>query len=210
VAGKPGHAEDESWAFLAASDLRQHELPVQAALGFHRGRTEELLGRAAATIERLNRDLAELRQAREAWKRERDRLEARLQEEKTRAELLVGETMIDAHKAAQALRAEAEADAAALRAEAEALLEPAREEAKRLVTEAHAKAEELLSDAEAECERLAAQAEQYKLLAADVQHRSVESLQRALAALGADDADPEASKEEVAPFRKPDQQAAGE
>ena len=135
MARKP-EQRDESWAFLAPSDLREHDLPSQAALGFHRGRTEDLLQRAAATIERLNRDLAEIREARESWKRERDRLEALLEEEKTRAELLVGETMVDAHKASQALRAEAEAEAESVRAEAEALLEPAREEAKRLVAEA--------------------------------------------------------------------------
>jgi cell division septum initiation protein DivIVA len=210
VARKTEHKKDESWAFLAAADLRAHDLPSQAALGFHRGSTEELLDRAADTIERLNRELAEIRQARESWKRERDRLEGQLEEEKTRAELLVGETMVDAHKAGQALKAEAEADAEALRAEAAALLEPARQEAARLGAEAHAQAQQLVTDAEAERERLAAEAEQYKLLAADVQHRSIEFLKRALDALGADPADAEAAGEDVRPFRTGKREAAGE
>ncbi len=211
MAHKPDRSEDASWAFLAPLDLREHDLPSQAALGFHRGRTEELLSRAADTIERLNRELAVLRQERETWKRERDRLESRLEEEKTRAELLVGEAMLDAHKASRALKAEAAAEAVELRAQAEALLEPARQEAQRLVAEARATANQRVSDAEAEVERLSAQAEQYKLLAADVQQRSIEVLRRGLDTLGADPADSEASAgQEIAPFRKPDQRAAGE
>lgn len=207
---KPDHTDDSSRAFLAPVDLRAHDLPVQAALGFHRGHTEELLNRAADTIERLNRELAEMREAREGWKRERDRLGVQLEEAKTRAELLVGEAMLDAHKASQALRAEAEADAEALRAEAEALLEPARDEADRLVAEAREQAKQLVSDAETERERLSSQAEQYRLLAADVQHRSAAFLQRALEALGVDPADRDAAGEDVRPFRSADQRAARE
>jgi cell division septum initiation protein DivIVA len=210
MARKPDPTEDPSWAYLAPRDLREHDLPSQAALGFHRGRTEELLRRAADTIERLNRDLTEIREAREGWKRERDRLETRLEEEKTRAELLVGEAMLDAHKATQALKAEAEADAETARAEAEALLEQARHEATRLVSEAREEANQLVTGARAECERLALQAEQYKLLAADVQHRSVEFLQRGLEALGAIPAELEQTGEEVHPFRSADREAAGE
>jgi cell division septum initiation protein DivIVA len=209
VTHKADQHEDTSRAFLAPADLRQHDLPSQAALGFHRGRTDELLNRAADTIERLSRELAEIRQARENWKRERDRLEGQLEEAKTRAELLVGEAMLDAHKAGQALKAEAEAEADAIRAEAEALLEPARLEAQRLVAEAQERADRLVADAEAEVERLAAQAEQYKLLAADVQQRSVTFMQRALDALGGEDSASEAG-EEVTPFRSSDQQAVSE
>ena len=207
MARKPDHSNDASWAFLAPVDLREHNLPSQAALGFHRGSTEELLSRAADTIERLSRELLERQEVERRWKQERSELESRLEEAKTRAELLVGEAMLDAHKAGQALRAEAEADATALRTQAEALLEPARQEANRLVAEARARAQELVSDAETECERLAAQAEQYKLLATDVQRRSVDFLRRALEALGAD-APAERSWDEVAPFRKPDDEAA--
>jgi cell division septum initiation protein DivIVA len=209
MAGNPEHSGDASWAFLAPSDLREHDLPSQAALGFHRGVTEELLNRAADTIERLNRELAELRQARESWKRERERLELQLEEAKRQAELLVGEAMLDAHKAAQAMKAEAEAHAEDVRAEAERLLEPARQEAARLVAEARVQAEQLVSDSEAEVERLATQAEQYKLLAADVQQRSVEFLQRGLEALGADPAE-EAAGDDVRPFRSSEREAAGE
>jgi F0F1-type ATP synthase membrane subunit b/b' len=209
MARKPDHSESESWAFLAPSDLRQHDLPSQAALGFHRGVTEELLGRAADTIERLNRDLAELRNARETWKRERDRLESRLEEAKTQAELLVGEAMVDAHKASQALRAEAEEDAEAIRAGAEALLEPAREEARRVVDEARAQASDLISNAEAERDRVAAEAEQYKLLAADVQRRSIDFLRRGLEALGANPAETEAAGEDIRPFRASERGAEG-
>lgn len=201
MADLPDRTEDASWAYLGPSDLRAHDLPVQAALGFHRGSTEELLARAADTIERLNSDLAAIRQAKETWKRERDRLEAQLEEAKTRAELLVGEAMLDAHRAGQALRAEAEAEAEAVRRKAEALLAPAKQEAQRLVAEAQEQANNLISDAEAEVERLSAQAEQYKLLAADVHHRTAEFLRRGLEALGADPADWEAPhREEVAPF----------
>ena len=210
MARKPDHTGDKSWAFLAPVDLREHDLPSQAALGFHRGRTEELLQRAADTIGRLNRELAEIQEARETWKRERDRLEARLEEEKTAAELLIGEAMLDAHKATQALKAEAEADAESVRAEADALLEAAREEAKRLVAEARAQAKELVAEAQAECERLATQAEQYTLLAADVQRRSVGLLHRALEELGADAADSGPVGEEVAPFRTAELQEASE
>jgi cell division septum initiation protein DivIVA len=210
VTGQSGDVDDQSWAFLAPVDLREHDLPSQAALGFHRGSTQALLNRAADTIERLNRELAVLRQERETWKRERDRLERQLEEAKIRAELLVGEAMLDAHKASQALKAEAEAEAEALRAEAKALLAPARQVAQRLVAEAHTKANQLVSEAEAEVERLSGQAEQYKLLAADIQRRSIEVLRQGLGALGADPADSEASTgQEIAPFRKPDQQAAG-
>ena len=141
----------------------------------------DLLQRAAWDYRAVLAQTRQLAETVEEQARRIGDLEAQLAEEKTRAELLVGEAMLDAHKAGQALKAEAEADAEALRAEAEALLAPARQEA-----------------------------EQYKLLAADVQHRSVEFLRRALEALGADAAAPEASGEEVAPFRKPDQQAAGE
>jgi cell division septum initiation protein DivIVA len=211
MAREPDSTADQSWAYLAPGDLRAHDLPSQAARGFHRGRTEELLKRAADTIERLNRELAEIREAREGWKRERDRLESQLEEEKTRAGLLVGEAMLDAHKAAQALKAEAEADAAALRAEANALLEGAKDEAKQLVADARDEAERLVSAAGVECERLAAEAEQYKLLSADVQHRSVAFLRRAMEALGEPVSTSAASDdEEVAPFRKPDQQAAAD
>jgi len=210
MARKPDPSEDPSWAYLAPSDLREHDLPSQAALGFHRGRTEELLTRAADTIERLNRGLTEIREAREGWKRERDRLETRLEEEKTRAELLVGEAMLDAHKAAQALRAESEADAETARAEAEALLEQTRHEATRLVSEAREEADQRVAAARADCERLALQAEQYNRIAADVQHRSVEFLQRALEALGADPAELEQTGEDVRLFRSAHREAAGE
>lgn len=210
MARRPVQPSDSSWPYLAPSDLRQHDLPSQAALGFHRGSTEELLDRAADTIERLNRDLAEIRQAREGWKRERERLGGQLEDAKKQAELLVGEAMVDAHKASQALRAQAEADAEALRAEAEALLEPARREAERLVDEARAQAEQLVADARGEVEQLSAQAEQYKLLAADVQSRSVAFLHRALEALGEEvPAAPEVG-EDVAPFRSADRRASGE
>lgn len=205
---RPGHTDEASWAYLAPSDLRDHNLPAQAALGFHRGFTEELLERAAATIERLNRHLAEFSGARENWKRERERLESRLEEAKTQAELLLGEAMVDAHKASQALRAEAEADADAIRAEAEALLGPAREEANRLTSAAQAEAQRLIEEAEAERDRLAAEAEQHKLLAADVQRRSIDFLQQGLEALGADPAEPEAAGRDVHPFRSADREAA--
>jgi cell division septum initiation protein DivIVA len=211
VARKPGHTDDASRAYLAPVDLREHNLPLQAALGFHRGSTEELLNRAADTIERLSRELLLAQEAREVDQQERSELETRLEEAKTRAELLVGEAMLDAHKATQALKAEAEADAEALRVEAERLLEPARQEAARLVAEARAQASGLVADAEAERQRLATEAEQYKLLAADVQRRAIEFLKRGLEALGADPGEAETSSgEEVAPFRTPDQQASGE
>jgi cell division septum initiation protein DivIVA len=206
----PDHDDDSSRAHLLPTDLRAHHLPTQAARGFHRGSTEELLGRAADTIERLNRELADIRQARESWKRERARLEGQLEEAKTRAELVLGEAMVDAHKAGQALRTEAEADAENRRAEAEALLERAREEAKRLVDDARGQAGQLLSDAAAECERSAAEAEQYKLLAAEVQRRSVTFLRHALEALGEDVPSLPALADEVAAFRSGQREAAGE
>jgi cell division septum initiation protein DivIVA len=209
VAGKPDHSDDASWAYLAPSDLREHDLPSQAALGFHRGSTEELLRRAADTIERLQRELLLSQEAREVDRQERSELEAGLEEAQRRAELLVGEAMLDAHKATQVLMAQAEAEAKAMRDEAEAILTPARQEAERLVAEARVHAMQLVSDAEGECERLAAQAEQYKLLAADVQRRSVDFLQRALEALGAGTADSAVAGDEVAPFRKSDERAAG-
>jgi cell division septum initiation protein DivIVA len=211
VARKRERTEDPSWAFLAPVDLREHDLPVQAALGFHRGRTEELLNRAADTIERLNREIAELRQAKGRWKQERRELSSQIEEERTRAERLLGEAMLETHKAGQALRAEAEAEAEALRAVAEALLAPARQEAKWLVAEARAQAKGLIADAEAECERLAAQTEQYKLLAADVQRRSVGVLRSALEALDSELVDTQRTAgEEPAPFRKTDRRTAAE
>ncbi len=209
MARKPNPNEDGSWAHLEPRDLREHDLPSQAALGFHRGRTQELLERAAYTIERLNRDLAEMRKMREAWKRERGRLEGQLHEEKTRVELLVGEAMLDAHKATQALKAEAEAEAGAVRAEVAALLEQAKRAAGRLVSEAREEADRVVAGGQAESERLAAEAGQYKLLAADVQRRSVESLRRGLEALGVDPAEPEAAGEDVRPFRSTDREASG-
>lgn len=210
MARKPDHSDDASRAYLAPSDLREPDLPSQAALGFHRGSTEELLNRAADTIERLQRELLLAQEAREVDRHERSELEAGLEEAQRRAELLVGEAMLDAHKATEMLKAEAEAEAKAMRDEAEALLTPARQEAERLVAEARVHAMQLVSDAERECERLAAQAEQYKLLAADVQRRSVGFLQHALDALGAGTADSAVPGDEVAPFRKSDQRAAGE
>jgi hypothetical protein len=205
MAGTSDHGNDQSWAFLAPVDLREHDLPSQAALGFHRGSTQELLNRAADTIERLIREVAELQRAREADALKHEGLEVSLEEERKRTELLVGEAMVDAHKAAQALKAEAEADAEVSRAGAEALIEPARQEAMRLVAEARLEAQELVADARAESERLAVQSEQYKLLAADVQRRSVGVLKQALEALG-EGAETDASGEEVAPFRTADQE----
>ena len=197
MAQNPDQADDSAArAYLAPSDLREHALPVQAAFGFHRGHTEELLKRAADTIERLNRELAESREAGETSRRERDQLQGRLDEEKTRAELLVGEAMLDAHRAGQAIRAEAEAAA-------EALLDPARQEAERLVTEARAEANQRVTDAEAECVGLAAQAEQYKLLIAAVQRHSVDVLQRALEVLSEAARETIPAGNEVVPFAEP-------
>jgi cell division septum initiation protein DivIVA len=196
---------------VAPIDLREHELPVQAALGFHRGRTEELLTRAANTIERLNRELAELRAAKDDWHREREQLEHRIEEAATRAERLVGEAMLDAHKAGQALRVEAEQEAEEMRAEAKALLGPARDEAARVVEDAREQARELAAAAEAECERLAGQAEQYKLLAADIQRRTADALRRALAALEEDSGHVGGSLgEQLAPFRTADPREAAD
>jgi cell division septum initiation protein DivIVA len=198
----PGRA---SWPLVAPIDLREHDLPTQAALGFHRRRTQELLARAADTIEQLSRELSELRTARERWRAERDRLEETVKEETTRAERLVGEAMLDAHKAGQALRAEAEAKAEDLQGQAEALLESAKQEAQRLVADAREQARELVAGAEAERDRLAAQGEQYTLLAADVQRRAVEVLRHALGTLEGDSRSAEgAASDEVAPFRTAD------
>lgn len=209
MTGEPNQTKDSSWAFLAPSDLRQHDLPSQAAFGFHRGSTEELLSRAAATIERLQGELLLAQEASEVDRQERSELEASLDEAQKRAELLVGEAMLQAHKAGQALKAEAEADAEKLRAEAEALLEPARQQAQQLLSEAQAQARQLISGAEAERDRLAAEAEQYRLLAADVQLRSVESLKRALEALGVEPAAAEVADDDVRPFRGSNREAAG-
>jgi cell division septum initiation protein DivIVA len=208
VAREPEQQDDSARPFLAPADLRSHSLPSQAALGFHRGSTEELLGRAADTIERLQRELLLAQEAKEVDRLERSELNASLEEATKRAELLVGETMVEAHKAGQALKAEAEADAEKLRTEAEALLEPARQEAARLMAEAQQNAERLVNEAKAECDRLATEAEQYKLLAADVQQRSIEFLERGLEALGSDPAAPEVG-EERSPFRSAEQEAAG-
>lgn len=199
MAGPSDRTSESPWP-VTPIDLREHELPMQAALGFHRGRTEELLSRAANTIEQLTRELAELRAAKESWEQERELLEHRLEEETTRAERLVGEAMLDAHKAGQALRAEAEA-------EVEELLAPAKQEATRIVEEAREQARELLATAKAEREGLAAQAEQYKLLAAELQQRSVEVLQRALAALEEDFRPATARHDRAEPFRSADSQA---
>jgi len=184
MARKPDQSGDPSWAFLTPGDLSEHDLPSQAALGFHRGSTEDLLRRAAATIERLNSELAELQQAREADALAHERLEVSLEEESKRAELLVGEAMLDAHKAGEAIKAEAATEAGKVRAEAKAKLGEAQEEAKLLVSEARLEAKKQVAEARAECERLALQAEQYELLSAEVQRRSVDVLQRALEALG--------------------------
>ena len=178
-------------------------------LGSIGARTDELLSRAADTIERLRRELLLAQEAREVDRLERGELKAQLEEATKRAELLVGEAMLDAHKATQALKAEAEADAEAIRVEAEGLLEPARQEASRLVAEAQQKAEQLVAEGQAERDRLAAEAEQYKLLAADVQHRSIECLKRGLEALGEAPAAPEVG-EDLAPFRSADREAAHE
>jgi cell division septum initiation protein DivIVA len=211
MARKPDQADGPAArAQLAPSDLREHALPTQAALGFHRGRTEELLKRAADTIERLNRELAESRKTGETWKQERDQLQGQLDEEKTRAELLVGEAMLDAHRAGQAIRAEAEAAAEAMRAEAAALLEPAQQEAERVLAEARAEASRRVTDAEAECVGLAAQAEQYELLATAVRRNSVEALHRALEVLGETAGETSPFGNQVAPFREPTpEQSAG-
>ena len=202
---RPDRTDASSWALLTPVDLRDHELPRQAAFGFHRGRTEELLHRAAATIEDLNRQLAEVQEAKRRWKQEREELQGRLKEEAQRAERLVGEAMLDAHKAGQALLAETKAEAEALRAEAAALLEPAKHEAQKIVAEAREQSARLVADARAESKRLAAEADQHKLLAVEVQRRSITTLRRALQALGDDVAEsPSSSGDEVAPFRTAD------
>src|SRR5262249_12933753 len=163
-----------------------------------------------------NRELAEIRQARESWRRERSRLGGQLDEAKTRAELVLGEAMVDAHKASQALRTEAEADAETRRAQAEALLERARHGARpppdaagRLLDDGRGQARQVRFGAEAERKRAAAEAEQYKLFAADVQRRSVEFLQRALEALGEEAPSVAMVGEEVAAFRSGEREATG-
>ena len=70
-----------------------------------------------------------------------------------------------------------------------------------MLDEARQQAKQLVSDAEAERDRLAGESEQYKLLAADLQRRSIEFLQRALETLGAAPADSEVVGEDVRPFR---------
>jgi hypothetical protein len=209
MAPEPDPKQDGAWAFLAPADLSQHDLPSQAALGFHRGRTEELLNRAAATIERLSRELAESQRGREDDALARERLEVSLEEERKRTELLVGEAMVDALKAAQAIKAEAEADAEKVRAGARAQIGEAQEEAKLLVSEARLEAKKLVAAARAEEELLEVQTEQYKLLAAEVQRRSVGVLQRALEALS-EGADADTLEDALAPSRALDQVARQE
>ena len=46
MARKPDRTRTHLGTYLAAGGLREHGLPSQAALGFHRGRTEELLKHA--------------------------------------------------------------------------------------------------------------------------------------------------------------------
>ncbi len=203
MARKPGGGEDASFAYLAPRDLSAHELPSQAALGFHRGSTGAFLGWAAATIERLSGELAALQRAREEDALAHERWEVSLEEERKRAELLVGEALVDAHDAGQVLKAEAEVEAEKIRAEAKTQIGAAREEAKLLVSEARLEAKKQVADARAECERLGVQAEQYKLLTEDVQRRSIEVLKRGLEALG-EQADSGGPGDEVVPFRTPD------
>lgn len=101
---QPGRADNPSWSHVAPADLHEHHLPRQVMFGFHRGRTEELLKRAADTIARLTRQLAEARG------------EDLVQE---RAERLAGQALLDAHKLAKVLHAEAETELAAARKEME-------------------------------------------------------------------------------------------
>lgn len=200
MAHDPDRTTDSPEANNPSHYLRVHNLPSQA-FGLHRGRTEALLNWSADTIDRLDHELGKLSAAKQTWDSERKQLEHQLEEARTRAELLLGEAMIDAHKASKALKAEAQADARAIRAEAHALLEPARQEAKRLVVEAELQAKQIVSDADAERARLATESEQYKLLAADLHRRTVDVLQRAIATLETDPADAEVVSDDVRPFR---------
>jgi cell division septum initiation protein DivIVA len=202
------NTDDDAWGYRAHMNLREHDLPVRP-FGLSRRKTEALLDRAAYTIERLEHALTDYRTARDRWRQERTELQAELDELRTRAERLLGEAMIDAHKAGQVVRTEAEVEAETLRTEAEAVLEAARQDAQRLLAEARAEAEELVAEAEAGCERLAAQGEQYKLLAADVQRRAVLALQGALETLG-DGPDVADASDEVTPFRQEQHPAAAE
>ena len=105
-----------------------------------------------------------------------DRLEARVEEEKTRAESLVGEAMLDAHKATQASqsrgggrRGSAQGRGACAARGGQAGGATARGQGAR------DRASEEVAEAVSESKRLAVEAEQDKLLATDVQRRSIGS-----------------------------------
>jgi cell division septum initiation protein DivIVA len=138
-------------------ELRDPDLPFQAFGGYARAETQELLGRAAAVLEQttanLQQEIAELTSTLEqAQKRPVD--------EAPRDALLeqaVGEVMVTAHRAVEAMRRETEEQSNALladaRAQAQTIVEEAERQA-RLVDGARAQAEDALARAREEAQRV--------------------------------------------------------
>jgi hypothetical protein len=168
------------WGKVSPLDLRDPDLPTQIVLGFDRKWTTDLLGRAADTLEDQSRALAQLRAEREQWERERADLQRHLEEEAGRAERVLGEVMLDAHKAAEAVRSEAEYAASSVRAEVEGALASAGADAEAVVAEARRQAAELVHEAQQRRERLATEAERYRARVAEMREQVVTALRHAL------------------------------
>lgn len=178
---EPTHPENEaSPPPVTPAELRNPRLSQQA-LGFHRGRTEELLGRAADALERLGAELVELRRERSGWEKERARLEARLELETERAERVLGQIMVEAHEAADAVRAEAQAEAETVRTQAQTFLAPVQAEAERLLEEARRQAAEIVAEAERERDRLEAAGDLARSLVDSIRRHTLATLRDAIA-----------------------------
>lgn len=122
---------------VTPAELRAAKLPLQPFGGYSRAETDQLLERAAGSLEEktssLEKQITELRVALDEARRQLADQAAR---EPASVEQAVGEVLVTAHRAAEVLRNEANE-------EADNLLVDAREEARTIVAEAERQVEEI-------------------------------------------------------------------
>ena len=149
---------------VTPNELRTPHLPLQPIGGYSREETEQLLDRAARTLEERTSTLsAQVSDLQAALDEARQRLSEASRREPQSVEQAVGEVLVTAHRAAELVRNEAEQEIDALLGEARAQAQNIVEEAERQaveLNEANARAEEARAKAEEEVRTLRAAAEQ--------------------------------------------------
>jgi cell division septum initiation protein DivIVA len=134
---KREHEMPDTQFDVTPTELRAADLPLQPFGGYSRPDTNQLLDRAAGTLEEktssLQKQISELRMALDEA---RQRLADEASREPASVEHAVGEVLVTAHRAAEVLRNEANE-------EVDRWLMDAREHARKIVAEAERRLEEI-------------------------------------------------------------------